>query len=124
MKFAFILAENAVYPVTVLCHVLSVSRSAQVAAMHSRSRETYGSPRVHAELRAKGIRVGKKRVERLMRENGLEARRKRRFRKTTDSMPVCTAVDHAFALKLTTAVIRGGLQRSVATRVPNLRNLV
>lgn len=44
--------------------------------------------------------------------------------RTLPGVPVCTAVDHAFALKLTTAVIRGGLQRSVATRVPNLRNLV
>jgi transposase len=40
------------------------------------------------------------------------------------NVPVCTAVDHAVALKLTTAVVRGGLERSVATRVPNLRNLV
>lgn len=106
MKFAFILAEKALYPITVLCHVLGVSRSgfhawrgrpaaprvradavlsAQVAAVHGRSRKTYGSPRIHAELRANGVRVGKKRVARLMRENGLEARRKRRFRKTTDS---------------------------------------
>lgn len=106
MRFAFILAEKAVCPITMLCRVLDVSRSgfhawcrrppaprrrsdaqlaAQVIAVHTRSRKTYGSPRVHAELQANGVRVGKKRVERLMRENGLEARRKRRFRKTTDS---------------------------------------
>lgn len=106
MKFTFMLAEKALYPITVLCHVLGVSRSgyyawckrpqaarvrsdaqlaAKVAAVHKRSRKAYGSPRVHAELRAKGTRVGEKRVARLMRENGLEARRKRRFRKTTDS---------------------------------------
>jgi putative transposase len=40
---------------------------------------------VHADLRAKGVRVGKKRVERLMREKGIAAKRKRRFRRTTDS---------------------------------------
>lgn len=106
MKFTFILAEKALYPITVLCWVLGVSTSgyhawrkrpqaarvrsdaqlaAQVAAVHKRSRKAYGSPRVHAELRAKGTRVGKKRVARLMQENGLQARRKRRFRKTTDS---------------------------------------
>ena len=106
MKYAFILAEKANYPVTLLCSVLGVSRSglhawrkrptskrarsnaqlaAQVAAVHKRSRNAYGSPRVHAELKAQGVRVGKKRVERLMRENGIEARRKRRFRRTTDS---------------------------------------
>ena len=106
MKFAFILVEKAFYPITVLCDVLGVSRSGfhawrnrrqspraradahlavQVAAVHKRSRKAYGSPRVHAELRARGVRVGKKRVARLMREKGLQARRKRRFRKTTDS---------------------------------------
>ena len=91
---------------TLLCSVLGVSRSglhawrkrspssrrrsnaqlaARVAAVHERSRKAYGSPRVHAELKAQGVHVGKKRVERLMRENGLQARRKRRFRRTTDS---------------------------------------
>ena len=106
MKFAFIAAEKAFFPVSVLCDVLGVSRSgfyawntrpaprreasdaqlaAEIVTAHRRSRGTYGSPRVHAELRARGLRVGKKRVERLMRERGLEARRKRRFRRTTDS---------------------------------------
>ena len=106
MKFVFIAAEKAVYPVGVLCDVLEVSRSgyyawskrpepvraasdaqlrAQIAAVHAKSRSTYGSPRVHAELRSKGVRVGKKRVERLMREDGIKARQKRRFRRTTDS---------------------------------------
>jgi putative transposase len=57
----------------------------QVTAVHRRSRGRYGSPRIHAELRAQGVRVGRKRVERLMRANGLAARPKRRFRRTTDS---------------------------------------
>lgn len=106
MKFVFIAAEKAVHPVGVLCDVLGVSRSgyyawsrrpeparaksdaqlkAQIAAVHEKSRSTYGSPRVHAALRGEGVRVGKKRVERLMREDGIKARQKRRFRHTTDS---------------------------------------
>ena len=106
MKFAFILAEKALYPVVVLCHVLGVSCSGssawlgrppgararsdqqpavEIVAVHARSRRTYGSPRVRATLRAKGFRVGKKRVERLMRQGGVRAERKRPFRSTTDS---------------------------------------
>ena len=108
MRFAFILAEKALYPITVLCAVLGVSASGfyawlirsaapseraradqqlgvEIAAVHARSRRTYGSPRVLASLRAQGRRVGKKRVERLMRQRGLRGERKRPFRTTTDS---------------------------------------
>ena len=106
MKFAFIAAREVAFPVITMCRVLGVTRSgfyawmkrpkpararsdaqlaATVAAVHERSRRTYGSPRVHRELRARGVRVGKKRVERLMRENGIQGRSKRRFKRTTDS---------------------------------------
>jgi putative transposase len=106
VRFAFIDAEKALYPIDVLCAALEVSRSGyyawkgrppparatadeqlgvEIAAIHRRSRGTYGSPRVHAELRAKNRRVSKKRVARVMREKKLAARRKRQFRRTTDS---------------------------------------
>jgi putative transposase len=106
MKFAFIQAQEVAFPVQILCRVLAVSRSgyyawksrpkpaldaktvaleAEVRAAHRRSRGTYGSPRIHRELRARGIRVGRKRVERVMRETGLRGAQKRRFRCTTDS---------------------------------------
>lgn len=105
MKFAFI-AEEVAFSVNAACRLLSVTRSGfyawkkrpksaraqadeqlavTVAATHERSRGTYGSPRVHADMKARGIRVAKKRVERLMRENSLQGRIKRRFKHTTDS---------------------------------------
>jgi transposase InsO family protein len=56
-----------------------------VRISHKRSRKTYGAPRVHRDLRAEGIRVGKKRVARLMQADGLVARRPKRGTRTTDS---------------------------------------
>jgi putative transposase len=123
VKFAFIHVEKASYPVAILCPVLDVSRSgyyawwkrppperarvdeqlaAEIAASYKRSRGTYGSPRVHADLRARGVQVGRKRIARLMRERGIEARRKRPFRRTTDSnhaLPVAPNVlERAFTM--------------------------
>jgi len=46
----------------------------EIKAVHTRSRGTYGSPRVHRELRQRGVRCGRKRVERLMRDLDLEGR--------------------------------------------------
>jgi putative transposase len=89
-----------------LCRALSVSKSGyyawlkrapsaragrdgelltQIREAHARSRRTYGSPRVHAELREQGTRCSRKRVARLMRAAGLNARRPRRVVRTTDS---------------------------------------
>ena len=106
MRFAFISEEKVAFPVAVLCRVLAVSPSGyyasqgrpaslharrdqdlseRIAAIHHGSRRRYGSPRVHADLKASGDRVGCKRVARLMRENKLVARCRHRFRTTTDS---------------------------------------
>jgi transposase InsO family protein len=106
MRFAFIEAEKANYPIALMCRVLGVSSSGYYAwlrrepsqrqrdderlrvnirAIHNGSKQRYGGPRVHRQLLIDGHRVGKKRVERIMREDGLKARPKRRCRKTTDS---------------------------------------
>jgi len=106
VRFTFIHVEKALYPVVVLCRVLAVSRAGYYAwrtrpesrhagedkrlsllilETHERSRRTYGSPRVHADLRARKILVSRKRVCRLMRSQGLVARQRRRYRSTTMS---------------------------------------
>ena len=59
--------------------------SARIQVIHGGSRKTYGSPRVHRELRSRGTGIGRKRVERLMRKAGIRARPKARFVVTTDS---------------------------------------
>lgn len=116
MKFAFVAAEKAWAPVRALCKAVGVSRSGfyawtrrtrsararddaqlrvHIAAIHKRSRGLYGAPRVHAELRAAGIPIGRKRVARLMRDLGIRSRSRRRFKATTDSkhaLPVATNV--------------------------------
>ena len=112
MRFRFIAAEKAAFPVRMLCRVLQVSRAGfyawqrrkpaarthaderlglEIAAIHAESRRRYGSPRIHAELTERGCRTSRKRVARLMRTRGLAARRRRRFRITTHSQ-------HAWAL--------------------------
>jgi putative transposase len=90
--YRFIDAEKASYPVSTLCRVLRISRSGYyewkerptsnrdrenatltewIREIHQRSRETYGYLRVHAELRALGVRCNRKRVAKLMRKDGL-----------------------------------------------------
>jgi transposase InsO family protein len=59
--------------------------SKQMKQLYADSRGTYGSPRIHAALVAQGVSCGVHRVARLMRQHGLRARGKRRYRRTTDS---------------------------------------
>jgi putative transposase len=127
VKFEFIEAEKARWSIAFMCDRLGVSKSgfyawrgrppssrsiederllAQIRAVHAESRGRYGSPRVHRELAARGIHVNKHRVARLMRENGLRGRRRRRFRHTTDS-------NHAMPLAPNT------LARAFTAEAPN-----
>jgi putative transposase len=98
-------SENqAKYPIATMCRLLGVSSSgyyawaqrrpsrraqrdaalvADIRAAHAASRGTYGAPRVHAELAAKGIRVGRKRIARLMSQAGLVGASRRKFVTTT-----------------------------------------
>jgi len=106
MKYQFIDRYRTLYRVEKMCRVLTVGRSSyytwkkrgksmrekandrlvlEIRAIHEKSRRIYGSPRITAELRAKDIRCTKNRVARLMRENQIVAKTKRRFRITTDS---------------------------------------
>jgi putative transposase len=57
----------------------------EIKAIHREKYGVYGSPRMHRELRDRGMRHGKKRVARLMRENGIMAKQKKKFKATTDS---------------------------------------
>lgn len=104
MRYACIARHRGEFPVRLMCRVLAVSSAGFYAAqrrapsararrdhalrvrvrtVHTQSRRRYGAPRVHAELQAQGEPVAKKRVARLMREDGLVGRRPRRFVRTT-----------------------------------------
>jgi len=67
----------------------------RIESVYTHSRKTYGSPRVHAQLRAEGERISRKRVVRLMRQQGLSAQVKRHKVRTTDSshgLPIASNV--------------------------------
>ena len=67
-------------------HLADEQLSTQIRSIHQSSKRRYGSPRVHAELRSNGARIGRKRVARLMKCHGLQGKKTRRFRiVTTDS---------------------------------------
>lgn len=103
-RFAFIDSEKAAYPVNLLCRLLKVSRSGyyawsarppsarqvadevlaeQIAHFHRQSRFTYGAPRIHADLADAGVRVGRKRVARIMRKHAWQGVHRRSWAHAT-----------------------------------------
>lgn len=129
MRFDFILVEKANYPVAALCRNLEVTRQGfyayvkrrpsqraeqdqrlrrEVLRLFNESHGTYGSPRILRDLFAMGIRTSKRRVERLMKEMGLQARQPKRFVRTT-----LVDENHAFAANT--------LDRNFTADAPNQR---
>ena len=114
MKFRFILKHRDEHSVSSLCRTVKVSRSGfsswynrgiskrkqsdlslvtSIAEIHSANRRVYGSPRIHKHLQLhNGIHCSRKRVERLMRENGIIARHKRKYK------PRATNSNHDFPI--------------------------
>lgn len=138
MRFAFIHSERDAYPLAALCRAMQVARSgyhawatraecarrredrmlaAHVAAAFERSRRSYGSPRIAAELRAEGLRVGRARVARLMRERGLAARRRKAFR----TAPACCGPAEAAPNRLGRRFAARGPDRKWVTDVKYVR---
>jgi putative transposase len=140
-RYKLIEAEKTSFPIQFMCRMLGVSRSGyygwkdrppsarnradaalseKIREIHGRSRQTYGSPRVHAELKALGTRCSRKRVERLMREAGLRGCMRGRRRGTTrrgrrapagDLVKrnfAATAVDRVWAADITYVATREG----------------
>jgi putative transposase len=110
VRFEWIAARRACYPLSVLCEALGVTRAGyyawdkrrarpcgerarrreglarEVRVAHAQSRGTYGSPRVYHELKAKGVAVCENTVAKVMREQGIRSVVSRRFKvRTTDS---------------------------------------
>jgi len=107
VKYAWIQKHGRFWPVRAMCQALQVSVSGLrawqgggkryrerltdvqllvlIRAIHAQFKEAYGSPRIYEELRDRGHRVGKARVERLMRSHAIRGRHKRRWKATTDS---------------------------------------
>ena len=151
--FAWIDAEKAEFPISTLCQVLQVSPSgfyasrgrpesthAQtdrrlrvlVRASFDESRQRYGSPRIHEDLIEQAVHVSRKRVVRVMQEEGLQARVRKRFKSTTmsdhDQPVAANLLDRRFEadgpnqrwVGDTTELVIGGSQRLFLAAVLDL----
>lgn len=134
MKYRFISAHRGTFKVGRMCKLLKVSRSgfyawltrpeshrsrenraleAKIRVFHAASHGIYGSPKIHQDLIDDGVRCGKNRVARIMREAGIRSRRKKKFKATTNSrhnLPVAeNLLDQDFAAKTPDSVWVGDI---------------
>ena len=107
MKYVFVRNHRGAFPVDLMCRTLEVGSSGfyawlnrpeslrnrenqqllmEIKAVHKRSRKTYGSPRIHAQLNESGHACSRYRVARLMRQHGIVSKHKRKFKVTTNSV--------------------------------------
>ncbi len=106
MRYRAISENVSRFPVSLMCRALKVSKAGfyawrgrpacarakanerlttLITAAHAQSRKTYGSPRIHATLRAEGVAAGRHRIARLMRAHSIYAKTRRKFKATTQS---------------------------------------
>jgi transposase InsO family protein len=106
MKYRAISENVSRFPVSLMCRCLRVSKAGfyawqhrplsaraktnerllvRIRGAHKHSRKTYGSPRIHATLKAEGVDAGRHRIARLMRAHGIRAKTRRKFKATTQS---------------------------------------
>jgi putative transposase len=112
--FGFIASKKAEHPVALMCRVLGVSRSGfhawqrrppsaravqdaalseQITEIHKARRRVYGAPRIQGELADQGVRVGAKRVARLMRKAGISGLQEKKWKATTIRVPGVRVAD-------------------------------
>jgi putative transposase len=112
--FEFVAAEKAEHSIKTMCRVLGVSRSGfhawasrspsartvadaalieRIREIHARNRKVYGAPRIWLDLREEGARIGRKRVERLMRQAGISGLIEKKYKKTTVRVPGVRVAD-------------------------------
>jgi transposase InsO family protein len=106
VKYAFIEQHRQGHSLETLCRILNVSKSGfydwckrgirpralkrqalldEIKKIHKQKRSTYGAPRIWQELKDRGIKCSRRTVEELMKENGIRAKRSKKFKQTTDS---------------------------------------
>jgi putative transposase len=122
MKFAFVHAEKASFSIAAMCRLYGVSRQgyyayvkalssprladelalqARIRAIHADTDGSYGSPRVLHELRREGVKIGKRRVEAIMRALGICGIDRRRHKTTTRANPAHRAAPNRLAQDFT-----------------------